>query len=72
MPHLGYESTQVHRDRIRKAALIRESMRQRKVWINGKVYDNLTRAEQATGISARSLKRYILSDNPKHAAYQYL
>lgn len=46
------------RERVRQAALLRESKIRRKVNANGVIYDNITRAAQAVGLSARCIARY--------------
>lgn len=46
------------RERLRQASLKRESTVRRKVSIGDVVYDNVKRAEKATGISSRSIANY--------------
>jgi len=54
------------RERVRQASLLREAAIRPKVSVNGTIYNNLTHAARETGISARSIKRYALSTQPKH------
>lgn len=54
----GYVWTAEQRATLRQASLQREATIRQKVSVGGVVYDNFTRAAAATGISAKSIKRY--------------
>lgn len=56
----GYVWTAEQRENLRQASLKREASIRQKVSVNGVVYDNFTRAAAATGISAKSIKRYAI------------
>lgn len=65
----GLELSKEHREKVRKAALIREAACRQLVIINGVKYPNYSRAVKATGLSHRTIKRYVLSDKSEHAMY---
>jgi hypothetical protein len=64
----GYVWTAEQRANLRQASLRREATIRQKVSVNGVVYANFTRAAAATGISAKSIKRYALEGVPKQAS----
>lgn len=67
MSQLGYELSPDHKRKVRDAALVREATIRQKVSIGGVVYPNFTQAAKATGISARSIKRYAHNGVPIQA-----
>lgn len=66
----GGELSKEHREKVRKAALVREASIRQPVVVNGVKYPNYSRAAKATGLSPRSIKRYVLSDKPEHETYR--
>lgn len=68
----GYVCTPEHKAKVRKAALIREATIRKKVSINGKVYDNQTRAALALGVCPRTIRNYINSTDPKYSKVFHL
>lgn len=66
----GRELSKEHREKVRKAALEREASCRQPVIINGVKYPNYSRAAKATGISHRSIRRYVKSDKPEHETYR--
>lgn len=65
----GYVFTSEQRENLRQASLKREATMRKKVSVNGQVYNNLTQAAKATGLSARSVARYAVSNNHSKVFY---
>ncbi len=67
MPREGETMSAAQRERVRQAAIRRESTIRQKVSVNGVVYDNYSQAAAATGISIRSIRRYANHGVPPQA-----
>lgn len=67
MPREGEVMSPTQRERVRQAAIRRESTIRQKVSVNGVVYDNYSQAAAATGISVRSVRRYANHGVPPQA-----
>lgn len=68
----GYTHTTAAKANMRKASLLRESTIQRKVSVDGMVYGNLTRAGEALGMHAATVRRRAHSEDKRYKNYFFI